>query len=109
MSSGIFTWKAGESIFHNKIQQSSIDFTRFSTGKRSNRSAKEIIIIGICEVTQFGSILRHRHKQSNTRANKRQARKRQTEKEKEKEIGIERVNKTARVKWRRGKREANGY
>ena len=36
----------------------------------------------------------------------RQARKRQTEKEKEKEE--ERANKTARVKWGRGKREANG-
>ena len=53
MSSGIFTRKAGELIFHNKIQQSSIDFTRFNIIKRSNRSAKEIIIIGIGKVTQF--------------------------------------------------------
>ena len=65
MSSGIFTRKAGELIFHNKIQQSSIDFTRFSIGKRSNRSAKEIIIIGIGEVTQFGGILSHHDKQAN--------------------------------------------
>ena len=64
MSSGIFTRKAGELIFHNKIQQSSIDFTRFTIGKRSNRSAKEIIIICIGEVTQFGSILSHRDKQA---------------------------------------------
>ena len=42
------------------------------------------------------------------RANKRQARKRKAEKEKEKEIEKERANKTARVKWGRGKREANG-
>ena len=38
---------------------------------------------------------------TNTRANKRQ-------REKEEEIGKERANKTARVKWGRGKREANG-
>ena len=54
MGSGIFTRKARELIFHNKIQQSSIDFTRFNIIKRSNRSAKEIIIIGIGKVTQFG-------------------------------------------------------
>ena len=108
MSSGIFTRKAGELIFHNKIQPSSIDFTRFSIGKRSNRSAKEIIIIGIGEVTQFGSILSHHDKQANklaheqTRAN---GQKRQLERE---DRERERANKTARVKWGRGKREANG-
>ena len=64
MCSGIFTRKAGEWIFHDKIQQSSINFTRFSIGKRSNRSAKEIIIVGIGEVTQFSSILSHRDKQA---------------------------------------------
>ena len=57
-------------LFHNKIQQSSIDFTRLDIIKRSNRSTKEIIIIGIGEVTQFGIILCHRDKQSNTQANK---------------------------------------
>ena len=108
MSSGIFTRKAGKLIFHNKIQQSSIDFTRFYIGKRSNRSAKEIIIIGIGEVTQFVSILSHRDKQANklaheqTRAN---MQKRQIERE---DRERERANKTARVKWGRGKREANG-
>ena len=56
-------------------------------------------IIG--KVTQFGIILRHRDKQSNTQANKKGKRKRE-------EIGKERANKTARVKWGRGKREANG-
>ena len=30
MSSGIFTRKAGELIFYNKIQQSGIDFTRLT-------------------------------------------------------------------------------
>ena len=70
MGSGIFTRKAGELILHNKIQQSSIDFTRLNIIKRSNRSTKEIIIIGIGKVTQFGIILRHRDKQSNTQANK---------------------------------------
>ena len=54
MSSDIFTRKAGELIFHNKIQQSGIDFTRLIIIKRSNRSTKEIIIIGIGKITQFG-------------------------------------------------------
>ena len=76
MSGGIFTRKAGELIFHNKMQQSSIDFTRFNIIKRSNQSAKEIIIIGIGKVTQFGIILSHRDKQSNTQAHKRQAKER---------------------------------
>src|SRR4051812_26218115 len=109
MSSGIFTRKAGELIFHNKIQQSSIDFTRLSIGKRSNQSAKEIIIIGIGEVTQFGSILSHRDKQAIQHTSKQKAseKKRQTEKEKKKKEK-EKPNKTARVKWGRGKREANG-
>ena len=62
MSSDILTRKAGELIFHNKIQQSSIDFTRLNIIKRSNRSTKEIIIIGIGEITQFGIILSHRDK-----------------------------------------------
>ena len=57
--------KAGELIFHDKVQQSSIDFTRFSFGKRSNRSAKKIIVVGIGEVTQFSIILSHRDKQAN--------------------------------------------
>src|SRR3954471_1617585 len=101
MSSGIFTRKAGELIFHNKIQQSSIDFTRFSIGKRSNRSAKEIIIVGIGEVTQFSSILSHREKQAIQHTSKQKASEKNAN-------GKERANKTARVKWGRGKREANG-
>ena len=62
MGSGIFTRKAGELIFYNKIQQSSIDFTRLNIIKRSNQSTKEIIIIGILEVTQLGIILCHGNK-----------------------------------------------
>ena len=64
MGSGTFTRKAGELIFHDKIQQSSINFTRFSIGKRSNRSTKEIIVGCIGKVTQFGIILSHRDKQA---------------------------------------------
>ena len=101
MDSGIFTRKAGELIFHDKIQQSSINFTRFSMGKRSNRSAKKIIIVGIGKVTQFSIILSHRDKQAIQHTSKQEA----SEKEAN---GKERANKTARVKWGRGKREANG-
>ena len=64
MSSGIFTRKAGKLIFHNKIQQSGIDITRFNIDSRSNRSANKIIIVGIGKVTQFSIVLRHRDKQS---------------------------------------------
>ena len=73
MGSGIFTRKAGELIFHDKIQHSSINFTRFSIGKRSNRSAKEIIVVGIGEVTQFGIILSHRDKQAIQHTSKQEA------------------------------------
>ena len=73
MGSGIFTRKAGERIFHNKIQQSNINFTRFSIGKRSNQSAKEIIIVGIGVVTQFGIILSHRDKQAIQHTSKQKA------------------------------------
>ena len=59
MGSGILTRKVGELIFHNKIQQSSIDFKRLNIIKRSNRSTKEIIIIGIGEITQIVIILRN--------------------------------------------------
>ena len=99
MGSGIFTRKAGELIFYNKIQQSSIDFTRLNIIKRSNRITKEIIIIGIREITQFGIILRHTDKVNDLTHE-------QTEKGKrkrEEKIGKERANKTARVKWGRGK------
>ena len=101
MGSGIFTRKAGELFFHDKIQQSSINFTRFSIGKRSNRSAKKIIVVGIGKVTQFSIVLSHRDEQAIQHTSKQEA----SEKEAN---GKKRVNKTARVKWGRGKREANG-
>ena len=83
MSSGISTRKAGELIFHNKIQQSSINFTRFSIGKRSNQSANKIIIVGIGKVTQFSIILSHRDKQAIQHTSKQKAsgQKRQIERE----------------------------
>ena len=46
-------------------------------------------------------------KQSNTQANEERTKKRQIEKERDGRER-ERANKTARVKWGRGKREANG-
>src|SRR3954471_20038073 len=100
MGSGIFTRKADELIFHDKIQQSSINFTRFNIGKRSNRSAKKIIVVCIGKVTQFSIILIHHHKQAIQHTSKQEASERVEQKE--------RANKTARVKWGRGKREANG-
>src|SRR3954470_9062685 len=101
MGSGIFTRKAGELIFHDKIQQSNINFTRFSIGKGSNRSAKKIIVVGIGKVTQFSIILSHSDKQAIQHTSKQEA--------SEKEANVkERANKTARVKWGRGKRQANG-
>ena len=86
MSSGIFTRKAGELIFHNKIQQSSIYFTSFNNIKRSNWSAKEIIIIGIGEVTQFGSILSHRDKQAIQHTSKQKGKREKGERKREAEL-----------------------
>src|SRR3990170_2733537 len=65
MGCGIFTRKAGKLIFHNKIQQSGINFIRFRTSGGSNRSTNKIIIISIGKVTQFGILLSHRDKASN--------------------------------------------
>ena len=62
------------------MQQSSINFTRFNISKRSNRSAKEIIIIGIGEVTQFGSILSHHDKQAIQHTSKRKTSEKETNK-----------------------------
>ena len=101
MCSGIFTRKARELIFHDKIQQSNINFARLSIGNRSNWSAKKIIVVGIGKITQFSIILSHRDKQAIQHTSKQEA----SEKEAN---GKEMVNKTARVKWGRGKREANG-
>ena len=84
MGSGIFTRKADELIFHDKIQQSNIDFTRFSIRKMSNRSAKEIIGIGIGKVTRFSIILSHRDKQAIQHTSKQETgKRRQIEKERE--------------------------
>ena len=79
-------------IFNDKIQQSSINFTRFSIGNRSNRSAKKIIVVGIGKVTQFSIILSHRDKQAIQQTSKQEA----SEKEAN---GKKRANKKARVKW----------
>ena len=73
MGSSIFTMKAGELILHNKIQQSSINFTRFSIGKRSNLSANKIIVVGIGKVTQFSIVLRHSDKQATQHTSKQEA------------------------------------
>ena len=77
MSSDIFTRKADELIFHNKIQQSNINLTRFIIIKRSNQSAKKIIIVGIGKVTQFSIVLSHRDKQEIQHTGKQEANKKE--------------------------------
>ena len=82
-------------ILHNKIQQSNIDFTRLNIIKRSYQSVvfqKSHNLILSCAM----AISNPTHKQTEKGKRKR-----------EEEIGKERA-KTARVKWGRGKREANG-
>ena len=59
MGHDILIRSTGKLIFHNKIQQSSIDLTRLNIIKRSNRSTKEINIIGIGEITQLGVLFSH--------------------------------------------------
>ena len=73
MGSDIFTRKAGKLIFHDKIQQSSIDLTRFNIGNRSNRRANKNIIVGIGELTQFGIVLSHSDKQAIQHTSKQEA------------------------------------
>ena len=99
MSSGIFTRTAGELIFHNKIQQSSIDFTRLIIIKRSTRSTKEIIIIGISKVIQFGIILSHRDKQAIQHTSKQETCKRG---KREKRRGTEKRGQIKRQGWSGG-------
>ena len=64
MARGILIRSTGKLIFHDKIQQTSINFTRFNIGKRSNQSANKIIIVGIRKVTQFSIILSYRDKKA---------------------------------------------
>ena len=65
MGCGIFIGKAGKLIFHNRIQQSGVDFTRFHISSGRNRSTNKIIIIGVGKVTQFVILLSHHDKASN--------------------------------------------
>ena len=91
MGSGIFTRKARKRIFHDKIQQSSINITRFTTVRGAIRVLIKSLLLVLAKshnlVLSWAIVT---SKQSNTRANKKQAKKRRTEK---------RANKTARVKW----------
>src|SRR3989337_261645 len=74
-------------IFHNKIQQSGINITRFRTsGGRRNRSANKIIVVGIGKVTQLGVLLSHRDYATRLHSKTDLTRKRRTKK---------RANKTA--------------
>ena len=69
-------------IFHNKIQQSSINITRLRTsGGRSNRSANKIIVVRISKITQFGVLLSHCDYATILHSKTDPARKRRTEKE----------------------------
>ena len=60
MGHDILIRSTGKLIFHDKIQQSSINITRLrSSGGRSKRSADKIIVVGILEITQLGVLLSH--------------------------------------------------
>ena len=87
MSSGIFTRKAGELIFHNKILPRSIGFISFNIIKRSNRSANKIIVVGIGKITQFSIVLSHRDKQAIQHTSKQEA------------SGKKANKKRGRIKW----------
>ena len=65
MGCGIFTRKAENLFFRNKIQQSGIDLIRFHTSGGRNWSTNKIIVIGIGKITQLGVLLSHRDKASN--------------------------------------------
>ena len=94
MGSVIFTRKARKQIFHDKIQQSSINFTRFSIGKRINRVLiKSLLLVLVKSHNLVLSWAIMTSKQTNTQANKKQAsKKRQIEKERE-------DGERGRIKW----------
>ena len=96
-STKLFRWVAASSLGR---PENGYFMTRFSIDKRSNRSAKEIIVVGIGKVTQFSIVLSHSDNQAITHEQTGSKRKRGERKRE--------GNKTARVKWGRGKREANG-
>ena len=61
MGRDILIRSIGKLIFHNKVQQSSINITSLRTsGGRSKRSANKINVVGILEITQLGVLLSHR-------------------------------------------------
>src|SRR5215216_1175040 len=105
MGCSIFTRKARELIFHNKIQQSSINFTRFRISSGSNRSTDKIIVAGIGKVTQLSIFLRHRDKQaiqhtSTQKASEEDERKRGEEKENFSKVLLEVGERKTRGEWR---------
>src|SRR3989337_63780 len=92
----------GKLIFHNKIQQSSINITRLRTsGGRSNQSANKKIVVGILEITQLGVFLSHCDYATRLHSKADPARKTANEKR-------GRIKWQFFMKWGRGKREANG-
>ena len=75
MSSGIFTRKAGELIFHDKIQQSSISQDSASVRGAIRVLRKSLLLVLVKSHNLVVSWAIATNKQSNTRANKRQAKK----------------------------------
>src|SRR3989337_2489637 len=105
MGCGIFTRKARKLIFHNKIQQSGINFIRFHTSGGSNRSTNKIIIISIGKVTQFGILLSHCDNASNlTHEQTKSKRKRRTEEGQIKRQIFSKIVLEVGKRKRRGKR-----
>ena len=106
MGCDIFTRKAGKLIFHNKIQQSGINFIRLHTSGGSNQSTNKIIVIGVGKVTQFGILLSHRDKASNpTHKHTKSKRRRRMEERRRKrqifsKIVLEVGARETRGKWR---------
>ena len=97
MGSGIFTRKAGELIFHNKIQQSSIDFTRLNIIKRSNRVLRKSLLLVLEK--SHNLVLSCAMAASNPTHKKTEKGKRKREEEgkrKREEIGKERAKKRQR-------------
>ena len=109
MGSGIFSRKAGELIFHNNSKASLIsqDSTSIRGAIRVLRKLlllvleKSHILVLSCAMATSNPT----HKQTEKGKRKREE---EDDKRKREEIGKGRANKTARVKWGRGKREANG-
>ena len=106
MSSGIFTRKAGELIFITRFSKAVLISQDSSLLRGAIGVLKKSLLL-VFEKSH-NLVLSCAMATSNPTHRQTERLRKKGKWEREEEIGKERANKTARVKWGRGKREANG-